>query len=232
MALPKPTYSGWSFIDKLVDPNAVNRGAGGTAGNLLNFISSESTLVAAGPATLAGGGGTLQNVIPIGVIQSFNISQNKNIAQLFEIGSKETILLPGRTFIQSSISRLLLDGPSLMKALYSTYTDSDGAGETENPTSLTGYNETSAGLLDTAGNGNFYINLASSLFSVPFGMALLLHDVNDEIYAGCYLENCSVASHSISFSAGQTVVAENCSIRVSKIKPVRFTGGTAPISGG
>lgn len=231
MPVPKPKYSDWSFIDKLVDPNAVNRGAGGVAGNLLNFISSESTLVAAGPATLAGGGGVLANVTPIGVIQSFNISQNKNIAQLFEIGSKETILLPGRTFIQSSISRLLLDGPSLMKALYSTYTDSDGVGDGEiNPTTLTGYSETSAGLIDTAGNGNFYINLASSLFSVPFGMALLLHDVNNEVYAGCYLENCSIASHSISFSAGQTVVAENCSIRVSKIKPVKFTNGSAPIT--
>jgi hypothetical protein len=223
--MAKPTYSGWSFIDKLVDPDAVNRGAkGALPGNLLNFISSESTLVAAGPATLGGAsGGTLQNVVPIGVIQSFNISQNKNIAQLFEIGSKETILLPGRTFIQSSISRLLLDGPSLMKALYYNYSDTDNT-DVDPPVSITGYSETVDGVsATTAGNGNFYINLASSLFSVPFGMALLLHDVNDEVYAGCYLENCSIASHSISFSAGQTVVAENCSIRVSKIKPVAFT---------
>lgn len=215
-----PKYGTWNFMSSLVDPHAVNRDAAGATGTLLNFISSESTLVAAGPAILGSTGSrVLNDVAPIGVIQSFNISQNKNIAQLFEIGSKETILLPGRTFIQSSISRLLLDGPSLMKALYmGTDTDNlDPILTTGTPaSSIKEYGE------DTAGNGNFYINLASALFSKPFGMALLLHDVNNEIYAGCYLENCSIASHSISFSAGQTVVAENCSIRVSKIRPVKF----------
>jgi hypothetical protein len=82
-----------------------------------DFLSSESTVMFAGPASYPATGG-LENFIPIGLVQNVQISQQKQIQQLYEIGSRKPMFIPGRTVTSGGVSRILFDGPSLMYAMY------------------------------------------------------------------------------------------------------------------
>ena len=206
------TYKDWDFNNNFVDSATVNGGADQIGGN---YVSAESVLICAGPPRLTN---IMQDIFPIGIVQNFNLSQNKNIQQLFEIGSRETILLPGRTFIQSSISRIIFDGPSLLKALYNAPLAPTLLSKDAQALAATSYNWQS----DEGGDDDFYINLAANMFNAPIGIALLMHDNNDDVYGGAYLESVLVAAHNMTITAGQTIVAENASLRISKVKPIKF----------
>lgn len=200
-------YQSWDFRNGYVDPD--NFKTGPTDEGIFggeDFVSSESILVAVGPPILS----DTANVFAVGVIQNFNLAQNKNIQQLFEIGSRDTILVPGRTFIQSTIARILFNGPSLMKALY--------RGIQDVPNSEVDYGQLPGDLY-----GNLWLNLAATFFNKGVGIALFMHDSENDVYGGCYLENSKLQAHNLTLSAGQTVVAENASLRISKVKPIQLS---------
>ena len=201
------TYQSWDFRNGYVDPD--NFKTGSTDESIFggeDFVSSESILIAAGPPKLS----DTANVFAIGVVQNMNLAQNKNIQQLFEIGSRDTILVPGRTFIQTTISRILFNGPSLLKAMYR------GVGSTVDP--AVDYGQLPGDL-----NGDLWMNLAATFFNKTIGLALFFHDSENDVYGGTYLESCLVQTHNLSLAAGQTVVAENASLRIAKVKPIALS---------
>ncbi len=187
-----------------------------------DFLSSESVVVFSGPATYS----TNDNLIPVGLVQNVQVSQNKQMQQLFEIGSRQPFFIPGRTIVQVGISRVLFDGPSLMRALYTkgaagaeTYngaTIDSSASQAELPTSP--FTPTDAAI-DSA-DGEFFINLASKFFNAPTGLGFMLHDMDNEPYGGFYLENCYFQTHSFSLAGQQTVLLENVGIRAGRIVPL------------
>jgi len=98
------------------------------------FVSAETTLIAAGPPRLSDvTGGNLQQqgeldtadegdmVFPIGVLENVGISQSKQLQRIFEIGSSRSYFIPGRVVGSLTIGRILYHGPSLMKVLYAHY---------------------------------------------------------------------------------------------------------------
>src|SRR4051812_40058942 len=119
-------------------------GAGnGTPGGSMvdgQFLSGAFIGLFAGPPRLATIGGAVavgssigspggasaelnQLVYPIGITQSFNLSQNMNLARIFEIGSDRSYFIPGRVMGQIGLSRVLYHGPSLLRVLYAYYQD-------------------------------------------------------------------------------------------------------------
>lgn len=96
----------WLFKDKHVQPDNL---AGGE-----NFVSSESIVLAAGPQEVPA---DITNCFPIGLLENVTIAQNKELRQLFEIGSRQSYFLPGRTFVQVNLTRVVFNGPSLLKAI-------------------------------------------------------------------------------------------------------------------
>jgi len=81
-----------------------------------DFLSSESLVVFSGPPAYTAD--KYGEMVPIGFVQSVQVSQQKQIQQLFEIGSRKPFFVPGRNVIGGGIGRILFDGPSLMYALY------------------------------------------------------------------------------------------------------------------
>ena len=210
------TYNDWDFKNGYVDPQAAGE-SGGDIYSGENFVSSESILVAVGPKQFPS---DLNQIYSVGVIQNFNMAQNKNIQQLFEIGSRDTILLPGRTFIQATIARIMFNGPSLMKAMYS-YSWYDPKYDPNNaPDSPESDIRKQTDYSQTPGIGHLWLNLAATYFNKPMGIALLFHDAEDDIYGGSYLENCLFQAHNLTLASGQTVVAENVALRVGKVVPI------------
>ena len=185
------------------------------------FVSAESVIVAAGLP--AWDDNTLTDMIPIGLVENANIQQNKALQQLFEIGSRRPFFVPGRHQIQAAMSRVIFNGPSLMKALY--YLVGENTEGTANA-SLGGIN-----IDDLPGYGNFsdstqdlsadsdplWINLASEMFNHPFGLAFLLKNMEGGNYGGVFLEECFVQAHQFSVASQQTVLLENVSLRAARV---------------
>jgi hypothetical protein len=194
-------------------------------GALNNFISAESVVLAAGPPAKANA--VMDELIPIGMCDSVSIQQNKNIIQLFEIGSRLPYILPGRTFAQLQLNRVVFNGDSLLGAVTTrngisvpTGNDSPGLG------AYTGSEDTSGGA--------FYLNLASSFFNSPFGLAILYQDSDQEgadngkgqWVAAFYAENCLIQNHQMNIQGQQYIVMESALVRCTNIAPLAVGGTT------
>tara|TARA_Y100001937_G_scaffold21799_1_gene30807 strand:- start:20893 stop:21585 length:693 start_codon:yes stop_codon:yes gene_type:complete len=189
-----------------------------------DFLSSESCVICAGPNTIPE---TIQNVVPIGLVQNATVTQNKQIQQLYEIGSRQPIFIPGRTVVQAALSRILFDGPSLMRAVYKIYNGSNIITDQSVPVDSGTNPENAPGnpyVTDDDQQAKFYINLASEFFNKPLGLAFFLNDMEDENYGGFYLENCYIQSHQLSIAGQQTILVENVGIRCSRVVPINRAG--------
>ena len=210
-----------------------------------NYLSSESAVLCAGPPRYSDitNGDYKQWLTPIGLVQNVSISQNKQVTQLFEVGSREPFFIPGRTLVQVGISRALFDGASLMRAVYEYSNGASGVpanpinddADSVNPVSP--YSNAPGADTTAAVSGPFYINLASEFFNRPMGLALILYTTlqgsdddaaaatntgTQTAWGGIYLEMCHIQTHGIGVGAQQTVLAENVGIRAKSI--VSFSG--------
>ena len=204
---------GWDFKEKHVQPDNL---AGGE-----NFISSESIVVAAGPSVL--GVTNTTDLIPIGLLENATVAQNKQLQQLFEIGSRQSYFIPGRTYVQVTLVRVLFNGPSLLKAVTS-WVDAKGV-QTPPADPFNAADGTPGQFTGTeweAEHGPFFISLASDFFNRPFGLGIVMNDSENDKYGGFYLENCNVQSHQFSLTGQQTVVMENAVVRCSELVPINW----------
>lgn len=214
-----------------------------------DFLSSESVVMFSGPASLTDTTG-YSNMVPIGLVQNVQVSQQKQLNQLFEIGSRKPYFVPGRTMVSGGIARVLFDGPSLMYAMSirdalagenkvklnpevsSGWPVKDISNTADNPTSLGSATSqlggsTEATLKTTVESqpapGYFFVNLASSFFNLPTGVGFALYDMEGQVYGGFYMENCYIQAHTFSVAAQQTVLVENVSFRATSISPIEVS---------
>lgn len=126
------SFNNWDFHNHHVQEELI----GG------EFVSAETTLVAAGPPRLTditvgvGGAnddtidtpaeGSSDVVFPIGVLENVGLSQSKQLQRIFEIGSGRSYFIPGRTIGSITLGRVVYHGPSLMKVLYAHYRQTQG----------------------------------------------------------------------------------------------------------
>lgn len=219
-------------------------------------VSSESALILAGPSRLEhlsddGSGtflGSSNSLLPIGVLSNISFTQNRPVQKLFEIGSKRSYFIPGRNFAQFNASRILFYGPSLMRVLYALAPerlvarlgtplnidpDSNGQGVASLPEydklfqegelkSVPGYGGT-----NNEDNRDFFIDITSELFTVPFGMCVILKTAQDKPYGAMYLEDCYLESHQMGLDSGQVVIAESVSGQMDKITPIQLATQTS-----
>jgi hypothetical protein len=226
------SFSNWDFYNYHVQQEL-------TGGQ---FVSAESTLVAAGPpqVTQTSGGGTTGGIYPIGLLESVGIQQSKQLQRIFEIGSTRSFFIPGRAVGSISIGRTFYFGPSLLRVLYAYYrNNSNGINIGTQPQGATitvsGREVPSpeAVLLDvvqqnslhqlrrTPGEDYFFIELASDLFAQPTGMAIYFKDANSVSVGAMYLEFCYVQGHQISISSGSVLVMEGVSMQYDRIVPIK-----------
>ncbi len=201
------------------------------------FLNAGYTLIAAGPPRLANIGGSVgsalaagkskanQIVLPIGVLQNFNLSHNRNFSRLFEIGSERSYFIAGRTVGQLSLSRVLYHGPSLLRMLYAYYKDElpphkmpavfDNVGADK----MTNKHDVKI----PPGYENLFLNLASDLFAQPFGMLLFVRDSNQDTVGSVYLEACQVPNHTWATDSQGTIIQESASVQFERAVPVSAT---------
>jgi hypothetical protein len=235
LAIPK--VSQWDFKKRHVQPNIDDFGS---------FIRSASVLLAAGPPKLSSQFSAQQNrtvqpsnlddvAFPIGVVENFALAQNKQLQTIFEIGSDRRYFIPGRTINNVSLSRVLMDGPSVMKVMYNTYLPFPGAVESTNGP-LDGIRfgnslERKKDIKDLPGQDSMFLNLASDLFNLPMGLLVMFKNNCNENVAAVYLERCFINSHNMNINASSILVAEAVNIQFDKVVPVNLQSTVADNGG-
>ena len=151
-------FQDWHFFNKTVQ-QGLQEG---------RFVNGAFTLLAAGPARLAGVGSDFTDadistdpdadyLFPIGVVQNFSLGQNSSVMRLFELGSERSYFIRGRTIGNLNLGRILYHGPSLLRVLWAansgTFSDEEPSGFAgKDFPNLTGSSDYS-GLFANSGSG-------------------------------------------------------------------------------
>lgn len=199
------------------------------------FINAASTLIAAGPprlkdaigdAVATGQGRDTQRsfVFPIGIIEAVSLSQARQLQRLFEIGSKRSYFIPGRTIGQLSITRTLFDGPSLMRLLMAYFPEAQLSRFEADQLLRSQAVVRCPEIRNAPGYRDFFLNLDSEVFDNPFGIFIAHKDSCAENYGAVYLENAFLNSHTMSISATSTLIAEGVTIQYDRMVPLKVSG--------
>lgn len=229
----KTTIDGWDFYNQRI----VQEATGG------QFVSAESTLIASGtPEQSQLSSSEAGSVYPIGLLESFSVQQNKQLQRIFEIGSSRSYFIPGRTIGALNIGRTFYNGPNLLKALYAYYRSTGGTGgeihsealseglrdgiyfKTVNPEAalLTHFEPSQLTTINRSpGEGHFFLDLASDLFSQPTGIAMFIKDQQNKPISGLYFEHAYVQGHQMSVSSGSVLIMEGASLQYDRITPIK-----------
>lgn len=268
MATNENLISGWDWANKHVQPRDQISES--------RFINGATVLISAGPPRLSGasdpnfigpaapdsgsaGGGSVavDNIVfPIGVCLDANISQQRALQRLYEIGSDRSYFIQGRSAGGISLNRVLFNGANILRVLYAYYPQSkigalgSVAGQaSEYSLATSDYADEKA--LDSIaknttsdenkslqytgeknlppinmnpGHNNYYINLASDLFTHPLGLMFTFQDNNKRTMASFYCEMCFVASHGMQINANAgSMVAETVQMQFDRIAPIRIS---------
>lgn len=226
------TFSDWSPYTSYVQSGKVD-GQYATGAHMLLAAGPPRLMNLGGAAALAqslggGGRGANQIVYPMGLVQSFSQSENRNFARIFELGSERSYFIGGRTVGQIGISQVYYHGPSLLRTLYAYYQDllpptlvpavfpNAGAASMSNPHDV----------VIPPGYENFFHNLASDLFAQPIGLMAYQRDVNQKTLGAMYFEACVVPQKSLSVDAQGVLIQEQASLQYERMVPVQVAALT------
>lgn len=216
---PTTSYDNWNFHKYRIQQDV-------TGGQ---YINAESTLIAAGPPNFGGNAtvtGATASVYPIGLLETFGLSQSRQLQRIFEIGSSRSYFVPGRTIGSFTLGRTFYFGPSLLRVLYAywngiaddTVLGADGAAD--GLAALIPSTVKQKQLYRNPGYGYLLIDLASDLFAQPTGLAVIFKDGNTDTFGGFYLENCYVQGHQMTVSSGSVLIMEGASLQYDLLVPL------------
>jgi hypothetical protein len=237
-------FSDWSPYTNYVQAGMVD-GAYANAG---------FTMLAAGPPRIANIGGAAafaqaisgtgqsanQIVLPIGIVQNFQLSHTRQFNRIFELGSERSYFITGRTVGQLGLGRIYYHGASLLRLLYAYYQDllpptvvpamflNAGAASVSNPHNV----------VIPPGYENIYINLASDLFTQPTGMMMYVRDINQDALGAVYFEACYLPNHTWATDAQGVLIQESVAVQFERAVPVAISAltlissATSPNAGG
>ena len=189
-----------------------------------DLIEAGSVLIAAGPSKLDSNDEGSTKIVPIGLIEQAQVQQNKQLQHIFEIGSKISYIMPGRTTGQISLSRVFFDGPSLLKALYAGEVEADKNAEDEDVKLTKFRNGKSDITSQKIGSGNFGINLASAFFDQPHGLCFFFRDRENDNVSQVFFEGCRVGTHNFSVNSQQNILEEAVTMSFTRVVPVEGSG--------
>jgi len=200
-----------------------------------DIVESGTVLIAAGPADLdkASSNPDGFRIVPIGLVESAQISMNKPLSRIFEIGSKLSYIIPGRTVGGISLSRVFFDGPSLLKALYMGEVKSDFSTKDTKfakfmSNTYTQGNDTDAyQAFANIGSGNLAMNLASSFFEQPIGLSFFFKDQQSDTVGQTYFEGCRVSTYNLGISSNMNVLSEQISMEFVRCRPIVTSASTS-----
>jgi hypothetical protein len=206
------------------------------------YVNAGFLMIAAGPPRIANIGGATafgaaisgtgqaanQVVLPIGVLQNFNLTHNRQFSRIFELGSERSYFISGRTVGQLALGRVYYHGASLLRILYAYYQDQVAPTTFDamwpNAGSITQANPHD--VIIPPGFENIFMNLASDLFAQPIGVLMYIRDINQDALGAMYFESCYLPNHSLATDAQGVLLQENVGVQFERGVPVSVSGLT------
>ena len=206
------------------------------------YANAGFTMLAAGPPRIANIGGAAafsqsisgtgqaanQIVLPIGIVQNFQLSHTRQFNRIFELGSERSYFITGRTVGQIGLGRIYYHGASLLRLLYAYYQDllpptvvpamflNAGAASVSNPHNV----------VIPPGYENIYLNLASDLFTQPIGILMYMRDINQDALGAVYFEACYLPNHTWATDAQGVLIQESVAVQFERAVPVAISALT------
>lgn len=175
------------------------------------FITGRTVAMSASRYSTYADNTDVANLYTVGMVQGLSYSQAKQLQRLFELGSSENTIVPGRSVGTIQLSRVWYHGPNFLKVFYTGVSDA----------------EIKALRGPVPGYEDLFLNLSSGLYDNPFGLLLTIHtqgnalSTHDSKLAGqVFLENAYIQNHGIQMSAQAVVLAEQVSIQYERAIPV------------
>lgn len=208
-----------SYVERLMDHAA------------LSSAHPDDTLLLAGAPRYGGIIGSdpspLASMLPIGMVQNLNVTQTKPTQPLMSIGSGRMFFVSGKAQGTAAMARLFVNGRNLLRVLH-TNAVQNGV----NPNKFDdkaavpqGYGPLSA---SASAYPQFFANLDSELFLIPFGLGCLFRDKTHNAIGAFYLELCMINNWTINFSAGQNLILENVNMLFDRLIPIGLGTAGAP----
>ncbi len=175
----------------------------------------DSTIILAGPARrgviLPGRSGP-RTLKAIGQLQALSMSSSASVLPSMGLGSGRSFYLRGKSQTQWTMQRTMLNGANLLRALMHNAVEAGVPADQ--------LDEQAA--FDSA-TSQFFINLDSELYYIPFGIAVVMRSKSRTLIASCYMELAIIATWGISWGAGQNIVAESVSGLADRVLPFQAT---------
>ena len=180
---------------------------------MYNSAHSDDTLVLVGPARKPDNPSA--SLKAVGILQNFSIQQGKQVIPHSAIGSARTFFQSSKVQVSGSIGRLFVNGKNLYRVLY------------DNAFSSGSYDLTAKPLPHAEKNESFLANLDSSLFLIPFGMAVVYRDKAKNTIGGIYIEMMVIPTWSSTINAGSPTIVEGTSFMADRVRALSLTGMSA-----
>ena len=185
-------------------------------------VNPDTTLLLAGPArkgVAVPGRNTPRSLMALGMFQSFGMKSQAPVMPLMAIGSGRSFFLRGKSQSSWNLQRVMINGRNLLRALYHNATEVAGLSPElfDDPASLSKQSQ-------------YFMNLDSELYYIPFGLGVIMRSKSRTLVAGCYLELCMINSYGTQIQAGQNLVAEMVSGLCDRILPFQASDSIAGIA--
>jgi len=180
------------------------------------------------------------DIVWLGLAQQFTDADQKQVQQLFEIGSDEMYSIPGRTFHNFTINGVLLARENYLFTMYNgmmnrikkKLTDKYNATVANGVTTAINANKLNAPGTTADGKSGFFFNIQSPIFDRP--ICLVVAIANPEVTVGGYtdlvtayaLEKAYISNYNISTSAGDVVIYESLSGTYTRKRPLIVDSNT------
>lgn len=172
----------------------------------------DDTLILAGPARRGRpGSANPRSMLAMGMFQGFSIGTQVSLTPVMAIGSGRSFFLRGKSQSNWSIQRAMINGRNLLRVLQHSAVDAGlDVHRFDDPAAL-------------SRNSQFFTNLDSELFYIPFGMAVTVRSKSHTLVASMYLELCMISSWGTQIAAGQNMIAESVTGLCDRVLPFQAT---------
>ncbi len=173
----------------------------------------DDTLVLVGPSRFVDVNPA--NLKPVGLLQSFSVTQQRQVTPAMAIGSSRLFMLPQKAQTSFQIGRLLVKGRNLQRALLRGIS---AVGDVDVSDKLNPFE-----LAHAQGNPGMVFNMDSELGLIPFGMAVMFRNKAGQDLGSFYLESCMFQSYQIGLQAGQNTIVEEIAGACDRINPISLS---------
>lgn len=167
------------------------------------------------------------NAIVMGMVQQLSMQQQKQIQEVFEIGSERRYFLDNPHRNMLNMNRALISGPSILKILGSGLLNRgtlEKGTKAESTLDKSIFQEGNINAAAASEARNLWFNLASDLFTNPLGLMIEFREYHGDgrstAYGAVYLQNCKVQSHGMSMQSQMWMVQEDVSMLFEHAVPL------------